>query len=131
MNTKTLRYINKALEASLDSDYHRIRIGAVVVSGNRLLSTGRNSVKAHTAQAYYNRQAGRITCHNSRHAELDAIMRSNRASLKGATIYVGRWQLDGRLGMCRPCSSCCAAIREAGIRKVYYTTPDGVRKMEM
>ena len=44
------------------------------------------------------------------HAELNAILNSNQADLKGCSIYVGLF----------PCNECAKAIIQAGIREIIY-----------
>lgn len=44
-----------------------------------------------------------------------------------AQKYYNRYRIrkDQPFGLARPCSSCMAAIRDLGIRDIYYTTNDG------
>ena len=59
MTNKQKRFFNIAREVSLLSDFKRARIGAVVVEGNRVVSTGCNSTKTSPVQDKYNRYAER------------------------------------------------------------------------
>ena len=44
----------------------------------------------------------------------------------GCEVYVApRTRFDKEFGMCRPCSSCMAAIKDLGIKHIYYTTDYG------
>lgn len=54
------------------------------------------------------------------HAEVAAI-RAYKGNLQGATLYVARLGRNKRAAMSKPCEGCEKAIREAGIKKVYYT----------
>ena len=40
-------------------------------------------------------------------------------------LYIYRIRKDQPFGIARPCPSCMAAIRDLGIRDIYYTTNDG------
>ena len=40
-------------------------------------------------------------------------------------LYIYRIRVDQPFGMARPCLSCMAAIKDIGIRDIYYTTNDG------
>ena len=40
-------------------------------------------------------------------------------------LYVYRTRCDQEYGIARPCPSCMAAIRDLGIRHIYYTTNNG------
>ena len=37
-----------------------------------------------------------------------------------------RKRKSAKYGMCRPCPSCMAAIKDLGIKHIYYTTDDGL-----
>lgn len=40
-------------------------------------------------------------------------------------LYIYRTRKDIVCGMARPCASCMQAIKDLGIREIYYTTNDG------
>lgn len=40
-------------------------------------------------------------------------------------LYIYRIRKDRDFGMSKPCDSCMAAIKDLGIRQIYYTTDDG------
>ena len=40
-------------------------------------------------------------------------------------LYIYRIRKDQPYGMARPCPSCMAAIKDIGIKDIYYTTNDG------
>jgi len=105
-------FLNLATAASTKSKDPRCRVGAVVVSRDRLvLSTGFNgfargvddadSLLANTSEKL------KMICH----AEENAIINAARigVALEDATIYVTKF----------PCLSCCNAIIQAGIKRVY------------
>lgn len=83
----------------------------------RPVSIGYNQLKTHPRYADGKRAY-------SLHAEITALLRA-RCSVVGGTIYVYREDRTGQIGLARPCPSCTAALVEAGIKKVYYTTEDG------
>lgn len=128
ISTRTKRYITKALEASLESDFQRIKIGAVIVDGNYVVSTASNRNRSHPRQSEYNRRSLRVAPRHCLHAEIGALVRSSKYDLSGTEIYVARFDRTGQLGNCKPCPACALAIREAGISTVYYTTPEGIKK---
>lgn len=126
MNKRDLRFITKALETSLESEYSKIRIGAVIVDGNYVVAKACNTSRTHTRQAKYNERTGRKCPSPKLHAEIHALIKSKNYDLTNATIYVGRYLMNGTLGNCKPCSSCASALRDSGIRRVVYTTETGV-----
>lgn len=128
MTRRNLRFITKALAASLESDHDKVRIGAVIVDGNYVVSRACNVRRTHTRQHRYNVQTGRKCPAPKLHAEIHALIKSRDYDLTGCTLYVGRYQLNGSLGNCKPCSSCRQAIKDSGIKKIVYTTEEGVRE---
>lgn len=103
------------------SGFKQHRLGAVIVKGSRILSTGFN-------QRRYTKEFKQPTLH----AEADAILKLLKAKrlqdLVGATLYVCRFTAGGRIGCSKPCDSCHALIRSVGISKVVYTLDDGTTK---
>lgn len=124
------KFLNKAEEVSKLSDHYRHKIGAVIVKGRKVVSTGFNTIsKSHPLQAYYASCVGREEAIYL-HAEMAAIVASKACSkeLKGCIIYVFRRGLDGKVRMSRPCRSCLKALKDFGIRCIVYSTDEGVAK---
>lgn len=46
-------------------------------------------------------------------------------------LYIYRSRKDQEYGLSRPCPSCMAAIKDLGIKHIYYTTNDGFAYEEM
>lgn len=126
MNRRDLRFITKALETSLESDNGKVRIGAVITDGNYLVSKACNVKRTHTLQHKYNLRSGRSCPAPKLHAEMHALIKSRDYDLTGCTIYIGRYLQNGTLGNCKPCSSCTQALRDSGIKRVVFTTEEGV-----
>lgn len=121
-----MRYLTEALKESFKSPYRRIKIGAVIVDGNYIVSKGHNQDTSHPLQKKYNDKTGRIAPNHRGHAEIMALVRSKDYDLTGCEAFVGRYDRLGRLGNCRPCVACRKALQEAGIVQVTYTTPKGI-----
>lgn len=88
-----------------------------------LLSKATNSfVKTHPRQKILADSVGLV--HKIYlHAEVSAIIKANA---KIDTLIVARiLQHTNKTAMARPCPVCCEAIRQAGIKKVYFTNKDG------
>lgn len=83
---------------------HKHRLGAIVVKGSRILGKG----ASHTW--------------HYRHAELIALGKNWKSEYRDATIYVVRL---------RPCSVCWQAIKNAGIKTVFYSTSDSLFPFRM
>lgn len=110
--------IRIAARQALKSDFKQHRLGAVIVKGGRVLSTGFNS-----------RRPSRLLHTTTLHAEAAAILKLLKqrrlSDLAGAHIYVTRFTKGGSVGLARPCSACFDLIRSVGITRVFYTTNDG------
>lgn len=115
-----------ALLESAKSSHDRVKIGAVIVRGGKVVGKGFNTTKSHPLQLYYNQKAGRLAPKSSCHAELAAIINAGRNDLSGATIYVARFDRVGQLANCRPCRACQLALDRAGIKDVKFTTEEGL-----
>lgn len=126
-NRREQRFYQKAKEVSKTSTHWKTRIGAVIVNGNYIVSDGRNREKSHPIQYRYDRQMDYHTDGGKLHAEIDALISSGRVDLTGADIYVYREDKNGHIANCRPCVSCSQALKDAGVRHVYYTTREGYK----
>ena len=123
-----------ARECSLKSDYTgggRAHIGAIVSYKGTVLAKGWNSDKTHTVQSQYNikryKDTGQRYLPPKVHAEAAALQKIKYLDIDFSKIklFVYREFRDGRLAMSRPCSACMAAIKELGIKNIYYTSNDG------
>lgn len=61
------------------------------------------------------------------HAEINCLnsIRHMDINFSKVKLYIYRSRCDQEYGMSRPCPSCMAAIKDLGIRHIYYTTNDG------
>ena len=92
----------------------RKRLGAILVSGGRVVGRGTNRVPNDTALIGWDATT------NSTHAEI-AALRDYGSSMKNGTIYVARLGKSGIPRMSKPCKKCQKALRDAGVKKVVYT----------
>lgn len=63
------------------------------------------------------------------HAEEKALKQLWPNKRAGVTVYSFRWRKDGSLGMAKPCPKCETFMRDAGVKKVYYSDNNGVVHM--
>ena len=134
MKEKDMKFFAVARELSKCSDFDRIKIGAVILKKKEVLGCGFNNKKTHPMQKKLNgfRVVKRKRQSAALHAEMAAILHvANKHKLHGATIYVYRENCHGEIAMSRPCEACMAKIREVGIKKICYTTPDGFAMEEI
>lgn len=133
MNKKFFRLASLASELSTYPTYH---IGAAIISSRKIVSVGTNRWRTHTKQKKYTPyrylDPYDVDVDVSRcHAEMDAIIKAGRTDLSGASIYVYRQDKNGDLANCKPCGACMQAIKEAGIKQVFYTSKDGYNHLEI
>ena len=107
--------IRIATKQAHNSSYY-FKLGAVIVKGKRVLSTGYNRISHCQVNNFK----------NSRHAEMDAILKllhtkEGLSSLAGATLYVSRITKTGT-GLAKPCSKCINLALSVGIKEVIFTT---------
>lgn len=110
------------------SDYHKTHIGCVTVYHGNILSIGCNCNKTHPTQKIYNRY--RIPSDSmlpKLHAEINCTnsIKNLDICFSKVKLYIYRIRKDQLFGMARPCPSCMAAIKDLGIRDIYYTTNNG------
>lgn len=123
-----VKYFEKARQAALVSDYKNIHVGCVAVYQWNIIGIACNCNKTHPTQKYYNRY--RIKNKNmlpKLHAEINCInsIRHLDINFSKVKLYIYRIRKDQPFGLSRPCPSCMAAIKDLGIKDIYYTTNDG------
>ncbi len=94
-------------------------------SKGRLLSQGDNSYsKSNTYQKKMSILAGMSEERIYLHAEVSAIIRAKGRKID--TLKVERFDTDGNPKLSFPCLSCQMAIKLAKIKRVIFTTEEGV-----
>ena len=124
------KFFKKAYHAAMISDFPIVHVGCVAVYHGTIIGVGYNSNKTHPLQKYYNRyreEEGNDHFAPKLHAEIDCInsIRGMDIAFSKVKLYIYRICQDRPHGLARPCPSCMAAIRDLGIREIYYTTDEG------
>lgn len=125
-----MRYFQKARQAAELSDYKRTHVGCVAVYQGNIIGIACNTNKTHPMQKYYNRYRYHPQTsyfYPKLHAEINCIssIRHLDINFSKVKLYVYRTRCDQEYRIVRPCPSCMAAIKDLGIRHIYYTTNDG------
>ena len=125
-----MRYFQKARQAAEISDYKRTHVGCVAVYQGNIIGIACNTNKTHPMQKYYNRYRYHPQTsyfYPKLHAEINCIssIRHLDINFSKVKLYVYRTRCEQEYGIARPCPSCMAAIKDLGIRHIYYTTNDG------
>ena len=122
------KYFLKARQVATISDYYKTHIGCVAVYQGQVIGLGCNTNKTHPVQKFYNRyRQPSDTMLPKLHAEISCINQIKHLNINFSKVklYIYRIRKDQPYGMARPCPSCMAAIRDLGIRDIYYTTNEG------
>lgn len=122
------KYFDKARRAGSISDYQKTHIGCAAVYQGNIIAIGCNCNKTHPVQKFYNRYRKRSGDMLPKlHAEMSCInsIRNLGINFSRVKLYIYRIRKDRPAGLARPCPSCMAAVRDLGIRDIYYTTNDG------
>ena len=122
------KYFIKAQQVATISDYRKTHIGCVAVYQGQVIGLGCNCNKTHPTQKYYNRYREQSDSMLPKlHAEINCINQIKHFDINFSRVklYIYRIRKDQPFGMARPCPSCMAAIRDLGIKNIYYTTDDG------
>jgi len=118
VTSSDIRWLRYALQQAEQAPHDRWRVGAVLVRGGSVLSTGFNRYRNDPAQVEFG--------HASYHAEEVALRRSGDA--EGSTIYVARVTRSGLLGLAKPCPRCTDMLITEGVSTVVWSTPSGLDK---
>lgn len=128
MLTKTdIHYFDKASKVAEISDFAKINIGCVAVYQGTIIGVGFNTNKTHPMQKKYNRYRNGENFIPKLHAEINCLnsIRYLDINFSKVKLYIYRKRKSAKYGMCRPCPSCLAAIKDLGIKHIYYTTDEG------
>lgn len=128
LNSIDYKYFSKASRVASVSDYCKCHVGCVAVYQGQIIGLGCNSNKTHPVQKYYNQY--RIKSESmlpKLHAEINCINQIKNLDINFSKVklYIYRIRKDQPFGLARPCPSCMAAIRDIGIKDIYYTTNSG------
>ncbi len=132
LTKKNYYYFEKAKQVASLSVFPRYRFGSILVQKGKVLSFACNQAKTHPLQKRMNHQY-RIYEGDSKygkdvarlHSEINCLLHFEKDDgLSKSELYIYRMSKGGP-AQARPCGACMARVRELGIRKIYYTTPDG------
>ena len=103
-------------------DNTKIKHFCFVVKGRKILEMGLNSLKTHPKSntAYY-----------TIHAETDVVIKFARRgeSLEGKTVVVIRLDADQEPRLSKPCKHCEALLLENNVKRIFYSTQEGLEEL--
>lgn len=112
-----------AKQASEKSDFYKTHTGCVAMYRGAILAKGWNSEKTSTIQAKYNELRGfdSTRYRASLHAEMMVVQKIRFLDVDFSKVKIYVWRGQDRPRMAKPCKSCEGALRELGIKYVFYT----------
>ncbi|MBQ4060577.1 MAG: hypothetical protein IJD46_00985 [Bacilli bacterium] len=130
MTNREKRMFNIAKEISKLSDFRGPHLGAVVVEGKRVISTGYNSYKTSPLQHQYNFYRKFDDYKNSiasQHAEINALNHLIGKDIEWdkVSIFIYRELKNGEKACSRPCAACSKLIKDLGIKNIYFIDENG------
>ncbi len=111
--------IAKAARDLSDAPRAGLKMGAVLFSGSRLLSIGKNS--------YFKSNTNSTTPKFNRntHAEVSALIKRRHHEDQHLTMFIYRETANGKIGNSRPCTNCQLLMKDAGVTKVWFYDDNG------
>lgn len=128
ISKKDMKYFEKARKVATISDFSRVNIGCVAIYHRNIIGMGCNTNKTHPTQRYYDKYREYFSNLSSKlHAEINCLNQIKNLNINFAKVklYIYRIRKDQPFGLARPCPSCMAAIKDLGIKEIYYTTNEG------
>ncbi len=128
LSAKSKKMFELCREEAKKSQF-RSRHGAILVNkGGKVLHSAFNST-AYTKFGMRFRKRG--WGESTQHAEIKCILGLDKGLTEGGVIYVVRIDNDGSFKMSKPCHMCAASLVFVGIKKVIYTTNDGIEVIKL
>lgn len=122
------KYFNKARHIASISDFEKFRVGCIAIYQGRVIGLGCNCNKTHPTQKFYNRYREQSDSLLPKlHAEISCLnqIKNLNINFSKVKLYIYRIRKDQPYGLARPCPSCMAAIKDLGIKDIYFTTNEG------
>ena len=130
--SRDYKFFEAARLAALKSDFST-KVGAVAVYGRKIIASAASSQKTSPLQCKYNVfrnfQVNGANCLPKVHAEISLIAKLKKMDgidYKRVSVYVYRICKSRRYALAYPCPACHRALKDLGIRNLYYTTDSGL-----
>ena len=125
-----MKFFDVACAVSKLSDRKEQKIGCAIFYRKKLIAVGSNTNQESYLQKKYNiyrKKFNPNTGKNCAHAEMAALDRFLKLTFhkeidhSKAEVFVYRQHSNGTPAIAKPCPACEAALRDYGIKHVYYT----------
>lgn len=129
LSVKRIRkYLSLAKNVSeLSNFYKQHHLGCIITYKNKIISDGYNSLKTNPVQKEYNKYRDYTldTPNNgSLHAEMMALIRCKDVDVdwNKVNVFIYREHANGNPALARSCPACLKALKDKGIKNIYYST---------
>lgn len=133
MSNKDCSIFELAKRMAVQSNYDKIKHGAVLVCGGKIVSASFNRYGYSSfAKRFRIGEEIKEKPVNTIHAEWGCILGQSNKVISGGTMYVVRINSFNSFRISRPCPICEQMMRFVGIKKVVYSIDDetyGIWKM--
>lgn len=125
------KYFIMAKNASTFSDFYKQHhLGCVMIYKGKPICVSWNTLKTNPIQKEYNKYRNfEIESPNngSLHAEMVGLVKTKNMDIDWSRVevYIYREHKNGNAAIACPCPACERAMRDRGIRHIYYTTECG------
>jgi len=130
-SNKIKSIFNVARSVAMQSDFYKFHLGCVAIYKGKVIASGYNSEKTHPMQMRYNKfrttKSFKEGFLPKVHSEIKMITELKKCDVdfKKVKVFIYRIRKDQDFGMARPCPACMNAIKDLGIKQIYYTTNEG------
>lgn len=111
----------------IEEQYHRLKVVAYLVYKNKIVNFGVNSEKTSPMQHYFRMQTHLSSISDfcdKEHAEINCLRSAaiRKIDFSKAELVIVSKRKSGHFRLARPCCTCMKAIKQFGIKRVWYTT---------
>lgn len=137
MTNKLLKSLLRLYDDIYAGDpYERLKVVSFIIYKGKIVNFGVNSSKTSPLQFYYRQRTPLSTIENfldKEHAEINCLRRTylGEFDLKKVEFVIISKRKNGAYRLARPCCTCLAALKDYGIKNIYYTTNEGNIKYEV
>ena len=127
VSKRTRTYLERAKSEALKSNCQS-RHGAVLVKGGNVInSTFNENTFCSFGMRFRDVNKGPAT----HHAELKCVLGIDKGQTDGATLYVVRIGLDESFRISKPCNMCYLSLKFCGVKRVVFTTNNGLESIKL
>ncbi len=117
LNKKINRFLQLAKKIAKKSNHPRYKFGCIIFKKNDIINIGYNQLKTHPKSPHLWKTI---------HAEFHTILGTDVSDLENSEIVIYMENKNGEVGLSKPCKTCENMLSNVGIKRIYYTTENGI-----